>query len=263
VAGVTLLLGSSIPAVDAATFKVNCNKGQSIQHRLDNNAKNGDTIKVSGDCSETIDINLDNLILAGAGPATTSIDRPDAEGSVIRVRGRNVRISGFTITGGRDGISVIRGGSAEILDNVIKETGRAAVLVTDGGHALIQGNVLKKNTREGIRGEESSALTIIDNDIEDNRRDGIVLNRNVAAILDDNDIIGNRNGIAMFTSSVLLGNVFPNANVGNRIKENDGFGIFCTGFSRIRVAVAQDVEANDDGDTNASTDDSCILSGSL
>ena len=68
---VAALAGLSVSTAGAATFKVDCDKGgPSIQDRIDNNASPGDTIEVSGSCTESVVLTLDGLRLVGVGGTT-------------------------------------------------------------------------------------------------------------------------------------------------------------------------------------------------
>ena len=66
------LVALSISTAGANTFKVDCDSsgGPSIQDRIDNNASPGDTIEVSGSCTESVVLTLDGLRLVGVGGTT-------------------------------------------------------------------------------------------------------------------------------------------------------------------------------------------------
>jgi hypothetical protein len=197
--------------VNAATFKVDCSKngGPSIQDRINNNANPGDTIEISGACTESVTVTKDSLRLVGVGGTVapngsgingssgivggTSITAQAGENSVIVVLGRNVRIERLSISGGLSSTIVIsRGGSARVIDSVV--TG-------------------------------SSSADLDGNDIHDNAGDGVILRR--AASIN-------------FSSDP---SVDPNDR-SNRISSNGDDGIVCFSNAAYRVAVNQTIDGN-------------------
>ena len=191
-AGVVLFGISSV--TDAATFKVDCDKngGPSIQDRHDNNAGGGDTILVSGNCSENVTINKDAIrLVAVAGGA--SIDGPLTTRPTIRVRGSRVFITGFTLTGGSNVIQVQNGGSVTIEGNTISGADRtSAILVTQNSYAQIGGD------------QPSEFNTIFTNS---NARFGIIVRLGSGADVFNNTITGSAGGLDTGISSSAGGTV--------------------------------------------------------
>src|SRR5689334_2116679 len=111
----------------AATVVVNCNAGGKIQTAL-NAAQSGDTILVSGICIENVSVRdeLTRIVIDGQGSATI---QGTPGGTTVQVLGRNITIQRFTITGGRSGVGVLRGGSALIDGNTIQETAGTGILI--------------------------------------------------------------------------------------------------------------------------------------
>jgi hypothetical protein len=105
------------------TFTVDCDAGQTIQDTIKDLIA-GDTLLVSGTCDENVLISgataPNSLTLDGQGTAT--INGPNTTQATIRITRGGITIKGFTITGGRDGIDVSRGGTATITGNVIGTT---------------------------------------------------------------------------------------------------------------------------------------------
>ena len=214
-AGVAVTLILSTVQADANTKKVDCDEDQSIQEKLDI-AKNGDTIEVSGYCSEQIRITTNNLRLVGVGGATIDGGADASEGnSVVVVHALNVAIAGLTITGGRSGIVVSRNGSAIIGENspgsgnTIDSVGRHGITVTDGGWAQIDNNVIKDAGRHGII-VSGGAADLTNNDVRRSVRDGLFVS----------------------TSRVDLEGV-------NTFLENARRGIFCNQLGALRVTASQ------------------------
>lgn len=203
------ILPSFTDSVAAATIAVNCDAGGKLQTAL-NAAASGDTIQVTGVCRENISVRdeLVRVTLDGQGVAT--IQATNAGATAIQVLGRNITIQRFTITGGRSGIGVLRGGSALIDGNTIQETAGTGILLHQNGHARIVNNTIQFNPNGGITVQENSMGRI--------------------GYLDaGGPMMGNvirRNGIGV---SVLRGGVA--SLTGNTISENDGAGVLVSGAS--------------------------------
>src|SRR6266567_6094750 len=97
----------------AATVTVDCDAGDRLQTAVDA-ARPGDTILVRGVCAENVTARDETARLTIDGQGSATIRGPNAGSATITVLGRSITIRGFTITGGRQGIIVLRGGSALI-----------------------------------------------------------------------------------------------------------------------------------------------------
>jgi hypothetical protein len=116
---------------------VDCTKGDTIANAL-NSADEGDTIKITGTCHETVTVFEDGLTLDGQGTAV--IDGGGGTQPVIDIVGaRGVTIKGLTVQNGLHGIRA-RGGAAVVLTNVKAQD----------------------NTEEGISIEENSTARLTD-----------------------------------------------------------------------------------------------------
>jgi len=164
----------------AATIQVDCSSA-SLQAAVDE-AKPGDTLLVSGTCKENLVIyeEVARITLDGQGKST--IEGPDAGGRTIEVRGRGITIKGFTITGGRAGL-----------------------VVTRGGQAIVDGNTVQGAARYGIVIMQSSSARIGNNTIQNNRRGGIVVTQTSSARIGNNTVKNNGNGIVIENTSVFDG----------------------------------------------------------
>jgi parallel beta-helix repeat protein len=194
----------------AATVAVNCDAGGKIQTAL-NTAQSGDTILISGICNENISIRDELARITIDGQGTATINAPSTAAAVVTVLGRNITIKGFTITGGRAGFNVLRGGSALIDTNTIQDSVGAGILVLQNGHARIINNTIQFNPNSGITVQENS-----------NSRIGFL---DLAGPLAGNVI--QRNGVA----GVILQRGGVASLVGNTISENDGPGVLVSGAS--------------------------------
>jgi parallel beta-helix repeat protein len=242
--GTFLMVASS----GAETFQFVCGQQRTISGAVQR-LEPGDTLSVSGACSENVQIpeQVLNIILDGQGTAT--INGPDASSATILVRGNGITIRNFaSITGGETGITVTRGGAALIGSNVIQSTGGNGISVVQSSSARIINNTIQGNPGTGIVVTESSSARIgfnmtddteaSPNLIQNNKEDGIVVTRSSSARIVGNTISGNtENGILVtrvshgdVSSNTIDSNggdgVLVSRNSGVNLGEDTGSGIF-------------------------------------
>jgi len=243
-----------------ALQKVNCQVGESVQNIIDK-AKAGDVIVVSGSCNENLVIRkeLHGITLDGRGTAT--IKGLDSTRDTIRVRGKGITIRGFTITGGRYGINIDRGGRALIDSNIIERTGESAIVVRRNSSANIFGNTIQNNPGNGIQITSSSGVHIgvsgsggegkfFPNTIIHNGGRGISVQRTSEALIAGNTISHNRFGAIYVSDNSRVHIGLPDAKVNlgaNTIKSNGGGGIWLrlASFARIVGNTISDNEGKD------------------
>ena len=232
------------------TRAVNCNAGDTIQEAVDN-SNGGDTVLVSGTCNENVNISTGKTNITIDGQGTATINGTDTTQATVRITGRNITIKGFNILGGRDGISVFRGGTATIAGNTVTGAAgtRDGIIVSRGAEATIDGNTVQSWGRLGINLDQNGTARIINNTIQNNSshgvsvsasssgrigfltfgdtsagpntiqnngRDGVNVNRSSSAIILSNTISGNhRHGVGIFRAS--------HADVGGNTIESNGF----------------------------------------
>lgn len=204
-AALVLLLASDAAA--RATWRVDCDRGQSLQGLfsaagpvLSLAFPAGAVVVVSGTCNENVEITerFDGILLDGQGTAT--INGPDPSRDTLRLIGvRNFTVRGFTITGGRDGVNLRGVSMVSIQKNVIR-AGRDGIQVHRGSFAMITDNTLQ-NGRDGIVVHESSSARIgfatstaanpSPNLIDSNGRHGILVSRASTARIAGNMIVNN------------------------------------------------------------------------
>jgi parallel beta-helix repeat protein len=232
---------------EGATIKLTCSAKDTIGNAV-KKLKPGDTLSVTGTCNENLVIPEETVrvVLDGQGKAT--INGPDTSNPTIVINGRGITIKGFTVTGGRDGIVVSRGGQAVIGSNTIQGTGRFGVQVNQTSFAVIVNNTIQNNQGNGITlGGSSYAVigffTALDktaspNTIQNNGQNGISVGRSSNARITGNMIRNNKlNGVlvtrasqADITSSTIDGNgmngidVSQNSSV--QLGADKGTGIF-------------------------------------
>ncbi len=210
---------------EAATIEVNCSSA-SLQAAIER-AKPGDTLSVSGTCKENLVIHEEvaRITLDGQGKAT--IEGADAGKRIIEVRGRGITIKGFTITGGRIGVLVTRGGHAVIDGNTVQGAASNGIVVIRQSSASIANNTVQNNGRQGIVVNGSSA-SIGNNTVKNNGSFGIVINDTSAVLVGVfgvNDRTASPNIIENNRIGIIVGNSSSARIVGNTIRNNKRSGI--------------------------------------
>ena len=202
-------------------MKAQCDKGESLNERLANKAKAGDTVIVTGTCNERVTVTTGNVTIDGGGTAIIDGTGIAAPGSLLRVRALNVSILNLTVQNSpRAGINVEFGGSAIIQGVTSRDNGLHGIAVARAAYAQIgptgfdhpaagvpPGNHLFDNTRNGINVRNGANAQIFHNLITGNNR-GINISNNGSAEIDGNVITGNadagirlsENGAARFSS---------------------------------------------------------------
>jgi nitrous oxidase accessory protein NosD len=196
-----VIMGFAVTAVaGAATLTVDCSTGEKIQDKVFA-ARPGDTILVSGTCKENVAIPSEVVRITLDGQGKTVIQAPSPKDSIF-IRGREITIKGFTLTGGRDGIHLsgaAAGASAIIDGNTIKRTGRQGIHLDQGSIGRIANNVIEDVPGEGIYILENSNARIGfiigepgPNTIRNTGAHGIVLRGDSSAWIVGNSIINSK-----------------------------------------------------------------------
>ena len=211
------------------THTVNCNAGEKIQDKIAV-ARPGDTILVSGACGENVAIPSEVVRITIDGQGKTVIQAPP-KGDGFFIRGREITIKGFTITGGRDGIhlsGVAAGASANIVENTIRKTGRHGIHLDHSSVGRIAGNTIEDVHTCGIDVAESSVARVGyllrplghgPNTSRNSGEHGISVNRGSSARIVGNTIANNK-GSGVFVTRNSQADIF-----GNSISGNAGDGI--------------------------------------
>jgi nitrous oxidase accessory protein NosD len=198
---------------------------------------------VNGMCTEpiTVPASASNVTLDGQGTATIQV--ADAAPLVVSVLGREITVRGFTLSGGRNGVGVFRGGTAVIDGNTIQNSGAGGqpgsglgINVAQNSFAAIVNNTITHNRSAGILVHEGSSARIgfIDvaatgapNLIQDNGDAGILVSRGASARVVAATIIGNGgDGIFVERESQLeAANNTISGNRGDGIRAVEGSGV--------------------------------------
>ena len=215
---------------NAETLRVNCDsdKGLSrISKAINLLQKSGaggpNTILVSGSCKENVVIqSMDNLTLTAQNRASIS-DRSQSNADVIDIAdSRRVSISGFTISGGANGVVCAGASLCRFSENTVQGSLNYGVIVANS-EATLSGDTLQDHAGRGlsiINGGQADADTIT---VQRNG-DGIFLNTRGTLVLSNSTVQGNQNrGIVATTSStirLLASVVTANAGDGVRLQQS-------------------------------------------
>jgi parallel beta-helix repeat protein len=205
------LLWLPLSIAEAANVKLTCNGKSTIGNAV-KKLKPGDTLSVTGTCSENLLITEDIFRIVLDGQGKTTIQGQDKTIPTVEVRGRGITIKGFTVSGGRDGIVVSRGGQAVVEGNTVQGTARFGVQVNQSSFAAIANNTIQKNQSTGINiGGSSYAIigflsgqdtTASPNTIQENGQHGISVSRSSNARIAGNRIRNNKlNGVTVSRAS--------------------------------------------------------------
>ena len=183
----------------------------------------GDTINVSGTCTEIVYIlaNKSNITLNGGGTATIICQSPispsvcSTTGNVL-ILGKMITIRGFNITGGLAAIQIVQGASATINGNNIYGTQKNGMLV-HGSSATILNNTIHDT---GLNPDYHNNTGI---EVTDNASAWIGVSNALNTVAIPNVIQNNQNGIRVRrgANAVIVGNTISN-NTDNGIEVVEG-----------------------------------------
>jgi len=243
-AGLFLLQPS---AGQAATKSVNCNiPGKTIQSMI-GKLKPGDTLRVinGSTCNENVSIpeNIERITIDGLGTAT--INGPDNTRATVGIRGRNITLTGLTITGGEDGVAINRGGTATIASGTIQGALRNGLGVGQGSSARVTNSTIQNNGNQGVsvvrnsyvrlgfltlEGADTIPGGVGPNTIQNNGRNGVRVGGSSNADIVNNTISNNtESGVrvvevshALIASNTIDGNLEDGITVGQNSGVNLG-----------------------------------------
>jgi len=223
---ITAALCSFTTVSSAATLTIDCDAGQTIMAALPK-SKPGDTLLVSGTCNEHVNIAPEYVNLTLDGQKKATIRHPGGQAlspHAVYVRGKEITVKGFTITGGLDGlhlsgpasavadgnlvtnnkgrgIHIDKGSIIRLLNNTVENSGGIGIDITGASYAYIgvfiprvpalSPNIVRNNSGPGINVERTSGAWIVGNIITGNKESGVAVHRNAQADVIANTISGN------------------------------------------------------------------------
>lgn len=228
---------------EARTVNLTCTATKTITRAVQSLSP-GDTLRVSGTCNENVLIREEVERVTIDGQETATINGPDATRATVQIRGRNINLTGFTITGGEDGINIARGASATVVACTVQSTGRSGITTTQNGSLRVTNSTIQNNPSSGIsvlqnstarigfltfEGVETVPGGVGPNTIQNNGASGIRVADSSDADIVQNTISGNQDyGVFVDTvSHALIASNIINANGqdGVRAVRNSGINL--------------------------------------
>lgn len=199
---------------DNGRRSVNCDRGQTL-NRVLATVRPGDTVHVSGVCTETITITTNGLTLIGEDGAT--IDAGGSDENVVTIDGaRDVSITNFTIQNGNEGILAINDATFELDDVTVQD---------NSSHAI-----------ELVR----ATANVTDITSRRNGRVGLIVARNSVANVTNATLQQNLSGLVVFSNSTVR--LFG----ANLLNENATQGL-TVGLGGVLFSIGSELQANDNG----------------
>ena len=162
---VAVLATASPASATPNLIKVDCDKGKTIKDAL-KHAEPGDTIRVTGVCTERVVIKTDRITLDGAGTAV--LDGAGGgptgfgEGGVLVIEGAHgVLIKGLAVQNGNShGISGRDGATFAVHDSTVRDIAGAGILVLNNSFAELRNVVVQRAGAIGIVVENTSTAVL-------------------------------------------------------------------------------------------------------
>ena len=208
-------------------------------------AQPGDTILISGTCTETVVVDKDGITLDGQGSAV--IDGSGGEVAVINVTGhQNVVIRGLTVRNDESGVLANRGAAVWLEDVTARDNNEEGIAIRANSIATFAGTLIaNENDRIGIEvGQQShmasGGATLLQANM--NGSGGIAIHRGGQMVLSNVSRIeanANYEGIWIFYNSLLAVNLFGGEASRVEVANNQNQGIWMAGntYSALEGAV--------------------------
>jgi nitrous oxidase accessory protein NosD len=225
---------------EARTVNLACSATKTITNAV-RSLSPGDTLRVSGACTERVVIpeGVHEVTIDGQG--TASVTSPTVDQAAITIRGTGITLTGFTVSGGSEGILVHRNGMATITNNLIIGN-RVGIALNQSSSARIADNTVQNSTTSGVSISENASARIGfisfqsgvpggvgSNTIQNNAGNGISVSRSANAIILGNVIKGNGgDGVNVFRQ----GQADISSNI---IETNSGDGVSVSGTSSVNL----------------------------
>lgn len=216
-------------SANAATFSVDCSKGQTISAALERGSTGKPLLVIfKGTCTEQVTIARDDVTLRGGDPergATVAGPNPGAD--VIVLTGNRIRLENLTVTGGNNGIRVQGMFNVDLLEVVVVGSANNGVLVRAGEVSITSSRVEQAgfhglnlqrqasarvfesgflNSHDaGILVQQGSSVTARWGVMAENGTNGILITTGSQATLIDSSVWRNgSDGIVAYLGSILI-----------------------------------------------------------
>src|SRR5262245_11622276 len=150
------------------TVNVNCGvAGHTIANALRRQVVGGGlVVRISGTCNENVDIFRDDIILRGVAAGAT-INGPDTNDPTVLIDGaRRVVIENLTISGGRDGVTGIRGAGFTLDSVTVQGAARLGVVASYGSNGIIDGSLIRMSGSTGVTAANAATVVITNSTVE-------------------------------------------------------------------------------------------------
>ncbi len=156
------------------TITVDCDTGGTLGAALAQ-AKPGDTIQVSGTCTEQVTITTDRLTLDGQGQAQLVGDDPTRPAVVVVQGARNVLLRGFTIRNGLQGIGVTGNADVTVENTTVQEHLIGGIIVIESSVLGLQNCTVQQIGLHGLVANDGTVLLAGRTTIQDNQGIGVLM----------------------------------------------------------------------------------------
>lgn len=170
---------------------VDCGRGASLAQAVAR-AKTGDVVQFTGTCAGPVEIIQNNLSLTGQGTAT--IDGNNQHTALIVRGAQNVKLAGFDVTRGINGIQIASQAQASLSAINVHHNKVFGIAVLDHAGAALDSVTARANGVSGLDVENTSAVAINGSfTTEDNGVFGINVNNGSSLSLNRAAMIAQRN----------------------------------------------------------------------
>ncbi len=238
-------------------IRVRCDRGESLERAV-RRAREGQTIRFSGTCYESIVIETDNLTLRGVHGAIIDGSQTPSEAVVLIDGARGVTLEDFTVQNGADQGILATHQARAVLSNISAQNNGTVGLAVDRSSLELFDVSLNNNTVGGMDAFTGSTVVAFGQlSANGNGGDGIAVNGKVFFELRGANVTASDNGgsgVSVINDSRLQIFSFPEAQGSSITANNNGFaGIGLLG-SEMGVVGAQFfgsganvITANDNG----------------
>lgn len=231
--------GVQLDVNQQVVLEVDCDAGDTLTEALEA-AEPGNTIRVTGTCTETVTISTDRLTLIGQEGAT--IDGGDVGQNVVTIDGaRDLSITGFTVQNGADGILAIHDANFSVTDTIVQNNGSHGIELNLAS-AEFTNITSQQNGRAGLIIARNSVIALTDSVLQNNLTGLVVFSNSVARLFGSNEI--NQN--ATQGSTVGLGGVAFSIGSTLVVNENGSEGILVLQDGKVQL-IGGMLEANNNG----------------
>ena len=235
-------VGLTQNSVAAAKRTVRCDRGHKLGRAL-RRVKPGTTIRVRGNCQESVVVATDDLHIIGIGGATIDGGSAPSEAVLLIDGARGFIVEGLAVRNGADQGILVTHQAQGILRNVASTANGTVGLAVDRSHVEIENVSLNGNGSTGLDAFASSTVVAFgDIEASENAGDGLVANGKTFLEVRGASVLAERNpgsGISIINDSRLQIFSFPEAQGSTITARNNGFAGIGLAASELSVVGQQ------------------------